>query len=750
MQSCLSNILKDGSIEVVCLKDWLDWASGKGDRRVMLPMLQRGSVWKPSQIIALWDSLLRNMPTGAMMVSSPSTGEMIDLASRESKEIDPENSISLIDGQQRTVAMLIGWMSRSDICENQGKRGTVFSQRLWVDFAAKEPLDEHLYRYRFTTLNQPFGTSPYSPDSRLSLPDKRTALSQFSYLFYQDASNKNFEQAMPFSNQPSACVPVDVLVKFANDPKDHIIEYLNSCADKFERCLDNKRKKGDEIAEKAIRGHIEAMRNIAKNPDRIEDFMSRLKPIFAQKIPLIYLDKQLFSRSIIATQETNHLSQDDNPLVILFHRIGRNFTKLSEGDYIFAVLKNMNSAFHGYVECLLNQGNGHIAALLTPTDLAVSAVRLAAAEIDQKTSREFSDQVVPKTATFHNMLRNKSFVEKLDELVKGGGRIKGWFEAIQRVVSYDKNHNNIGLPVQLYPHFGTPLVQTLLRLAQKGCLEKMNPMDVVRLVLFWIVCVYDAPKASLIAFKVIKENDSPNIFMEIYSELINEEAKCAYRFESPNDLKSVEGLVCAIVKDKQNFRMTGTERFIPKDSDPENHKRFREFYRRWWQPWTHRHPILLWLQRDYIKNNFEEKLVFAGQDEDISYDYDHILPSAEWSNWTGSGVPHVFPKKDYWAIGNALGNLRIWDACDNRKDGATTPKVKLELDNHYQSSELLRNSAISADHAVLWSYASSTPGKERSWDEDRAFAFEKAVEKRTFALYESLWGVLKLDCANAD
>ena len=64
----LFSIHKD--IEIVRLADWLDWAGGrKRDRFIALPMIQRGSVWQPHQIIDLWDSLLQGMPIGSMMVS---------------------------------------------------------------------------------------------------------------------------------------------------------------------------------------------------------------------------------------------------------------------------------------------------------------------------------------------------------------------------------------------------------------------------------------------------------------------------------------------------------------------------------------------------------------------------------------------------------------------------------------------------------------------------------------------------------
>ncbi|MGF1546744.1 MAG: DUF262 domain-containing protein [Thiotrichales bacterium] len=60
----MKQYFKERSIEVVKLVDWLELAANHDpDYSVVLPMIQRGFVWKPSQIIELWDSLLHGMPT---------------------------------------------------------------------------------------------------------------------------------------------------------------------------------------------------------------------------------------------------------------------------------------------------------------------------------------------------------------------------------------------------------------------------------------------------------------------------------------------------------------------------------------------------------------------------------------------------------------------------------------------------------------------------------------------------------------
>ena len=61
------------------------------ESEVQLPVIQRGFVWKVSQIERLWDSIFRGYPIGAMMLSQ--VGE----------------KLMLIDGQQRATSIALGF-----------------------------------------------------------------------------------------------------------------------------------------------------------------------------------------------------------------------------------------------------------------------------------------------------------------------------------------------------------------------------------------------------------------------------------------------------------------------------------------------------------------------------------------------------------------------------------------------------------------------------------------------------------------
>lgn len=176
---------------IVNLKDWLDYAAGNNaDVFVALPMIQRGSVWKPKQIIDLWDSLLRGMPMGSLMFSEiPAGVDVRKISEKEMIKTPDTGAIGLIDGQQRTLAMLLSWTFNKDV---------EIDKRIWVDFDDK-PGDEHLFRLRVTTKNQPFGFQKNSPSTKLSLSESNEARKPFNDKAY--TQDEVFKMAKPYQSK---------------------------------------------------------------------------------------------------------------------------------------------------------------------------------------------------------------------------------------------------------------------------------------------------------------------------------------------------------------------------------------------------------------------------------------------------------------------------------------------------------------------------------------------------------------------
>lgn len=171
-------LFENKTVDSLPLIEYLNWAYNKYEivqklnSILVLPPIQRGFVWKPNQIQELWDSLLRGMPIGAVMLqkineSSSKYREVTTSSNyKELNEISNEKKgYFLLDGQQRTLSMLLGLFVSE-------------THRLWIDFN-EDGLNYTKYRLRVTTKYQPFG---YSPDgrSKLSLREKRDAYNHYS------------------------------------------------------------------------------------------------------------------------------------------------------------------------------------------------------------------------------------------------------------------------------------------------------------------------------------------------------------------------------------------------------------------------------------------------------------------------------------------------------------------------------------------------------------------------------------------
>ena len=298
------NFFQGRDVAIVKLAQWLDWAGGKiTEKFVALPMIQRGSVWQPHQIIDLWDSLLQGMPIGSMMVTELAAGTSVRRPGNNTREMVPDGGgLGLIDGQQRTLAMLVAWQTAVDMDQ----------QRVWVDFS-DEPAPGQLLRLRVTTKNQYFGFQRAEPSRKLSLDDRRKARDAFKVL--SGEQEPNLKNAQPFSHDPGLPVNLSLLIDLwreKNDSQDWfgaVNEHLRSL-------------KGAKFSGKSDSGKwIEVIvwetlseQKKAEVLDRVEMLASALERLMRLEMPLIRVGKRFF--------QTKDESSDP-PLAVLFKRIGK-------------------------------------------------------------------------------------------------------------------------------------------------------------------------------------------------------------------------------------------------------------------------------------------------------------------------------------------------------------------------------------------------------------------------------------------
>jgi hypothetical protein len=131
---------------------------------IQLPTLQRGFVWQPHQMEALWDSILRGYPVGSLLMSK-----------------DINNTKYLLDGQQRCTTIALGFQNPlKPISSNVLNIKKENIPSVWIDL---KPLRDNQNGLRFAvrvlTRSHPWGYRLNNHTKRMSMADQRNALDYF-------------------------------------------------------------------------------------------------------------------------------------------------------------------------------------------------------------------------------------------------------------------------------------------------------------------------------------------------------------------------------------------------------------------------------------------------------------------------------------------------------------------------------------------------------------------------------------------
>ena len=144
------------------IASWQQEVNDNKQPRVTLPSLQRGFVWRPHQMEALWDSILRGYPIGSILMAS-----------------DGGQNKFLLDGQQRCTTIALGF--NNPFLKTEQSR-EIFSLKghlpsVWIDLQPESNLAEN-YKYAVRVLNRshPWGYQQRSNTKPLSMGDRQKAL----------------------------------------------------------------------------------------------------------------------------------------------------------------------------------------------------------------------------------------------------------------------------------------------------------------------------------------------------------------------------------------------------------------------------------------------------------------------------------------------------------------------------------------------------------------------------------------------
>ena len=299
------------------LKEISEWV--KDNSKVRIPAIQRGLVWKPNQVELLWDSILRQFPIGAFMLSYKD--EMYDL----------------IDGQQRWNAIASGYSTSNDGCI------------LWIDLKPesvwKEGNTTRKYFIRVTTKAHPWGYEADDKCNPLKTAQKRAALEEFG-VNTDDEYKGIISLTETYPIESGVPIPLCWMVAAGeeySEDKYGFAEYIM-----------------DKIGENKV-SRMFKLKNVDEiNACLIAKYHDVFKRLSSFKVPTIRIDQETINKESENKSGNGTLSD----IEILFNRIGTGGTRITERELMYSAVKAY------WPE--LTKENDRLAALYMPPHTLIS------------------------------------------------------------------------------------------------------------------------------------------------------------------------------------------------------------------------------------------------------------------------------------------------------------------------------------------------------------------------------------------
>ena len=337
------------------LSEIADWSSKNSE--VTIPALQRGLVWKPSQVELLWDSILRGFPIGSFLLS--------DITDEKGN-----GKYYLMDGQQRFNAISLGF--------NKVENPRAI---LWIDLNPPQVKNStRSYWIKATTFPHPWGFKNDDDCSRLNTAEKREALDVFG--FEGSIYNNKFALNATWPIEAKAPIPLYCLLKAGTDNCEMFVEEsLRNFKDSVFVCKNR------------IKDKISA---------REKDYLKELYPVFRDlkkyRINCNHLSKGVMEKETMV--ETN----EQTTLEVLFTRLNVGGTSISRDDLNYSAIK-------AYWPSIKNTNDQLAQKYMNPSKLVMLAFRLALTKKDDKNLRtELSIKQIRSTA---NNASERSAIEDL-------------------------------------------------------------------------------------------------------------------------------------------------------------------------------------------------------------------------------------------------------------------------------------------------------------------------------------------------
>ena len=621
------------------LTEIADWHENE---KVSLPAVQRGFVWKPSQIENLWDSLLRGYPVGSFVFSASG-----------------KDKLHILDGQQRATAVCLGF-AKDTFRDSQDY------YKVFIDLEPPKADDPRKFLIRVITKSHPWGYRKQDNTKTLSAENIRKALNVL-YTDVSDPLNESLECFFPYD--ADLPVPLHYFLNAATvRPRLSDLELSEKIKENYQHwqlVVKNWKRKFEEANNKLTDQEIEEQ--IDK---KIKNIYKAVQEIDGIKIPALYmnLDKLMNSEEQEAEDESDEVEN-------LFVRLNSGGTQLSGEELNYSILK---AHLEPKIQEIIEEA---CKGLFKPARFITIVFRLYQQDIkegnqaDALTMRikpkQFQRRISQKNETLKSQ---KSFEKYILELISDKDfQGKTLLEYAKSVLKYKANvKNHYGLPFLIYSKISdaAPELMFLLlyRIKYKGDLfsskdalgEKEHRIMLGMLTLFmWFG-------------KGENQKDHTKLLANLWP-LASSEIK--EKFWSAETVKFAfnDDLFLSFPRFKKQPFINSNDKksrseiladFIDVSSSEKKDQQIL-------QKIIYNRSLILYAQRHFIENYFNEKQ-YALEDTALPFDWDHISPNSFVKHKKNKNIPQYVKE---WYQTN--GNFRAWPYELNRMDNDNSPSIKL-------------------------------------------------------------------------
>lgn len=337
------------------LKDISNWTSK--DSIVSIPAIQRGLVWKPSQVELLWDSILRGFPIGSFLLADVINGK-------------DNETYYLMDGQQRYNAISIGFNATFDDAKAV----------LWIDInppAIKN--STRTFWIKVTTTPHPWGFKNDDECSRLNTSEKRKAIETFN--LKGNIYNHEFSLKETWPVESKCPIPLWCLVKASYETDDAQSFYA----------------KARELFLSS------GFRYKAKITDTERQYViNTLFPAF-KALESYHVSCNHLSKKVMEI-ETGNDTANHTTLEVLFTRLNTGGTQISQDDLNYSAIK-------AYWPSIKDINDSIAKKFMNPSKLVMLTFRLALTEDgDNELKNELS---IKQIRSYANKQDERTKIEKL-------------------------------------------------------------------------------------------------------------------------------------------------------------------------------------------------------------------------------------------------------------------------------------------------------------------------------------------------